>query len=396
MIGVRQLWASVAGVERLGFRRADVALVAVVAAVGQQEAWAPALGFSHRVGPPAALAITYLIAAVALLWRRRAPLIVVSLVTVVLATYFLIFGAPDGLGTLLPPLLAFYAAGRYGGLATFWAALALTGISSAVHEWRDPQFSLDGRTLIIWAILLCAGVLGRVFNTRARELNTMARRAERLESEREEQARAAAAGERARIARELHDLVGHGISLMVLQVVAAQGSLEKGQVDTMRERLAQLETTARSTMAEMRRLVSVTGDHEASLAPQPGIADIDLLVQQVRANGVAVELEMVGGPIETSGGVGLAVYRLVQEALTNVIKHARPAAARVVLVLDGEMLTVEVLDCGRGPVGDLAGGRGLAGMRERVALYGGSLRVGPRPEGGFGVQACFPLDRMSP
>jgi signal transduction histidine kinase len=396
MTGIRQLWASVAGVERLGFRRADVAMVALIVVVGQQEAWAPALGFSHRVGPPAALAITYLIAAVALLWRRRAPLIVVSLVTAVLTTYFLIFGAPDGLGNFLPPVLALYAAGRYGGLATFWVALALTAISSAAHEWRDPQFSLDGRTLIIWVILLGGGVVGRVFNIRARELKTMARRAERLESEREERARAAAAGERARIARELHDLVGHGISLMVLQVVAAEGSLEKGQTDTTRERLAQLETTARGTLAEMRRLVSVTGDNEASLAPQPGIADIDALVEQVRANGVAVELDTVGGPIETAGGVGLAIYRLVQESLTNVIKHARPSAARVVLALDGDMLTVDVLDCGRGPIGDIAGGRGLAGMRERVALYGGTLRVGPRPEGGFGVHASFPLDRMAP
>jgi signal transduction histidine kinase len=155
-----------------------------------------------------------------------------------------------------------------------------------------------------------------------------------------------------------------------------------------------LEKTARTTLAEMRRLVSVTGDGEASLAPQPGIAEIDALVEQVRAGGVAVELETVGS-IETESGIGLAAYRLVQEALTNVIKHARPAAARVVVAQEGDTLTIEVVDRGRGAVGDLAGGRGLAGMRERMALYGGTLQVGPRPEGGFGVRACFPLDRAA-
>jgi signal transduction histidine kinase len=380
-----------------GVRRPDVAIAIVVAVLGQQEVWAPlGAGFSHRVGPPAALAATYLIAAVALLWRRRAPLATVAVVNAVLSADFLVYGAPQGLGNFLPPVVAFYAAGRHGAPRRFWAALALTVAGLMIHEVRDSQFSLAGPTVVFWSILLGSGVLGRLFNTRARDLQAMARRAERLEREREERVRTAAAEERTRIARELHDLVGHGISLMVLQVVAAQGSLEKGQADATRERLARLESTARTTLAEMRRLVSVIGEDDAALVPQPGIGDLEALIDAMRRDGVAVTLDVVGGPIDAPRGVELAVYRLVQEALTNVIKHAHPATgSRVVLAREGDALSVEVLDCGRGPVGDLGGGRGLAGMRERVALYGGTLRAGPRPEGGFGVHACFPLNESA-
>lgn len=379
-----------------GIRRLEVAVATAVAAIGQQEVWAPWLGFSHYVGPRAPLAVTLLVASCALVWRRVAPLLVVALVNAVLSVQFLIFGTPDGLGNFLPPLLAFYAAGRYGSRATFWAALAITATGIASHEWRDPLFSLDGRTLVQWAILLGGGFLGRVFKARAGELGAMTRRAEHLASVGEERGRVAAAQERERIARELHDLVGHGISLIVLQVGAAQGSLEKGEVATTRERLDRLEATARGTLAEMRRLVSVSGDTDALLAPQPGIADLDALVERVRADGVEVEFNRVDGEIELGNGLGLAVYRLVQEALTNVIKHARPATARVLLSMVGDRLTVQVLDSGREPMGDLGGGRGLAGMRQRVALYGGTLEVGPRPEGGFAVQATFPVEPSAP
>ena len=379
-----------------GIRRLDVAVALAVAAVGQQEVWAPRLGFSHQAGPRAPLAATLLLTSSALLWRRVAPLPVVAAVNAVLAVQFLAFGAPDGLGGFLPPLLAFYAAGRYGSRPTFWGALAITATGIAAHEWRDPLFSFDGRTLVQWVILLGSGVLGLAFQARAGELRAMTRRAEHLASAGEERGRLAAAQERQRIARELHDLVGHGLSLIVLQVVAAQGSLEKGEVPVTRERLDRLEATARGTLAEMRRLVSVSGDADALLAPQPGIADLDALVQRVRDDGVDVTFNRAGREVELGNGLGLAVYRLVQEALTNVIKHARPAAATVDVSVDGDLLTVQVLDRGREPVGDLGGGRGLAGMRQRVALYGGTLHLGPRPGGGFAVRATFPVEASSP
>jgi signal transduction histidine kinase len=383
--------------KEVGLRRVDIAVAAVAAVAGQQAAWLPlGAGVPHRQGPLLALAASYLVASAALLWRRRAPVTVVIVVTVALSAEYLMFGASDGLGSLLPPLFALYAAGRYGAVRRLWVALVVTAVGVAIHEWRDPLFVLDGRSLTSWSILVGGGVLGLVFNTHARDLHALARRTADLERERDERVRLAAEAERARITAELHDLVGHGLSLMVLQVVATQGALETGLMEGTREGLLRLEATARTTLVEMRRLVSMSGA-EAALAPQRGLADLESLVREVRGNGLAVEFEVVGEPVDVAGGVGLAAYRVVQEALTNVIKHARPAAgARVVLGREGDTLSVEVLDSGQGPVGDLDGGRGVAGMRERVAVCGGTLRIGPRPGGGFGVQAFLPLGGPPP
>lgn len=373
----------------------DVALAVLVIVVGQQEVWAPASGFATRIGPRPLLALTYTVVGVALVWRRRAPLVVMAVVTAVLSLYFAAYGAPEGLANFLAVMFAFYAAGRYGTKRHFWVAAALTAAAITLHELRDPQFVFDGPAVVFWAILVAAGSLGLAFNTRSRQLQAVAARAAALEADREERARAAVIAERARITRELHDIVGHGVSLMVLQVVAAEETLEAGQLEPTRDRLAGLERTARTTLAEMRRLVAVTDtepEDVPQLAPQPGLSDVPQLVEDVRAAGTDVELHVEGEPLDAPPGLGLAVYRLVQEALTNVIKHAVPAdGARVAIAKSAERVTVEVTDVGRGKVGDLRGGRGITGMRERVALYGGILDVGPRPEGGFRVRAWFPV-----
>lgn len=366
-------------------------MAGAVALLGQQEAWAPALGFSPPTSAALPQAVATLIAAAALLWRRIAPLLVVAVVSAVLSAYSALFGAADGLGVFLPPLLAIYAAGRYTTETRFWMALALTAAATAIHEWRDPRFTWDGRTMTFWVILLAAGILGRLFQTRAVQLRGAGERARRLELERDERAQAAAAQERARIAGELHDLVGHGLTMMVMQLVAAQGTLERGMVEPTRARLERVEKIARNTLAEMRRLVDVLGEGDSSLSPPPGIAEIDELVQNARTDGLAVELTNTGMPAEVGTGIGLAAYRLVQEALTNVVKHAGPAVAHVVLACEGDTLTVEVVDDGSAAAAASGDGHGLAGMRQRVALYGGMLDAGPRPGGGFGVRATFPL-----
>ena len=379
-----------------GIGVADVAATLAVVALGQQEVWAPISGhvWSHIVGPRVVLSFVYLTAAVALLWRRRAPLTVVAVVSVVLCGDFVLFGAPDGLAPVLIGLIGLYAAGRYGDRARFVAALAVTAAEIAVHEWQDPQYVFGGQALTVWAVVLAGGLVGWTLNSGARDREELSARARRLEADREGRALAAVAAERARIAGELHDLVGHGISLMVLQLVATQANLEQGQVQSAQERLARLETTARTTLAEMRRLVNVMDNQEVSLAPQPGLGEIGALVDEIRHSGVPVEFEITG-MVDTPPGVGLAVYRVVQEALTNVIKHTPPGAgAKVVIDVASEALTVEVADSGPGLAGDLGGGRGLAGMRERVALYGGTLQFGTPPEGGFRVRACFPLERV--
>lgn len=371
----------------------DVAVSAAALLAGQQEVWAPIGGsdWSHRVGPRAALGVVYAIGAIALLWRRTAPLTVVAVVSVTLSCDYVVYGAPDGLAGLLLALIALYSAGRYGDRRRFLAAVAVTAIEIAIHEWQDPQYAFGGRSVTAWAVVLGSGVVGWTFNGGDRDREELSARARRLEADREETALAAVAAERARIAGELHDLVGHGISLMVLQLVAARANLERGAVEPAQERLARIETIARSTLGEMRRLVNVMDAQRVSLSPQPGLGQISALVDEIRRSGVPIDLK-INGTVDTTPGVGLAAYRVVQEALTNVIKHADPrAGATVAITASGETLTVEVADSGPGPVGDVAVGRGLTGMLERVALYGGTLQFGSRREGGFRVQACFPL-----
>jgi signal transduction histidine kinase len=374
-----------------GVSRGDVAIALVVALVGQQEVWKPAAGFSAEVGPRPAVSIAYLIASLALMWRRRAPLTVLVVVAAALSVDYLAFGAPEGLGTLLPPVIAFYAVGRYADTRRFLVALAVVALHLVVHEARDPQFSFDGPTVVFWAILIGVGFLGVTLRARAAEVREAAHRAELAEARREEQDRQIVEAERTRLARELHDIVGHGLSLIVLQLVAVDGRVEKGDVEAARRQLATLESTARETLAETRRLVQVMdADGETERSPQPGLSDVPTLIEDVSRAGAQIELQVSGREAKVSTGLGLTVYRVVQEALTNVMRHSQPAVARVVLDARPDLLTVEVTDRGAATVPD-GTGHGLRGMRERVVLYGGTLDAGPQPGGGFRVHAAFPL-----
>jgi signal transduction histidine kinase len=377
-----------------GVSRGDVAVALVVALVGQQEVWFPAAGFSAQVGPRPAVSVAYLIASLALMWRRRAPLTVLTVVAVTLCADYLVFGAPEGMGSFLPPVVACYAVGRYADSRRFLLGLAVVVVHLVVHEARDPRFSFDGSTVVFWAILVGVGFLGVTLRARAAEVREAAQRAELAETRREDQDRQVVAAERARLAGELHDIVGHGLSLIVLQLVAADGLVERGDLASARRKLATLEYTARQTLAETRRLVQVAdaeGEGASDRSPQPGLGDVPALVAEVSRAGAHVELCVSGQDAVVSTGLGLTVYRVVQEALTNVVRHARPAVARVVLETTPDQLTVDVTDQGvEVPViGDA--GHGLRGMRERVLLYGGSLDAGPQPGGGFRVRAAFPL-----
>jgi signal transduction histidine kinase len=216
-----------------------------------------------------------------------------------------------------------------------------------------------------------------------RDATVLAERAADLEHE----AHVAVTEERARMARELHDIVSHNLSVVVLQAAGARaagasaGTLEK------------IERSGREALVEMRRLLGVLREDstDTSLTPQPGIADIHVLAASVRAAGVPVELEVDGDYGTLPPAVELSAYRIVQEALTNVLKHAKRAHAEVRVRRDGDVLTVEVLDDGAGTSAAGTGGHGLVGMRERVALFGGELHAGPRSEGGFAVHATLPV-----
>jgi signal transduction histidine kinase len=380
---------------RAEVRPIDVAIVGLAFVIGQQEAWFPlGGGFSHLVGPPIAFSVASALVALALLWRRLAPLTVAVFVNGVLATYCLVFGSPDGLVALVPVSVSLYAVGRYADLPRLSAALAITFVGSLVHLWRDPQPPLPlGPELLFFAALLASGLLGRAVASFRRDVQVLRLRAARLELEREAQAREAVVAERARIAHELHDLVGHGLSLIVLQVVGAQGALEQNRLDATVDQLSRAEATARGTLVEMRRLLAVVGDEGTMLAPPPGLADIAGLVETVRGEGLPVQLELPALMADLPSGVGLTAYRIVQEALTNVMKHAdRGASTRVIVERADGQLSVDVRDSGGGrSIADPAG-LGLAGMRERVAIFGGTLDVGPTDDGGFRLHARLPLD----
>ena len=202
-------------------------------------------------------------------------------------------------------------------------------------------------------------------------------------------------GERTRIARELHDVVGHTLSLMVLQAGAERLALGDERPAT-RDALVQIESAGRSTLAELRRLVGVlrSDDEAAERGPPPGLARLPDLVDTVRLTGLSVDLQVQGVPRPLPAGLDVSAYRIVQEALTNTVRHATASVARVCIGYGDGDLQIEVTDDGRAsPAAPTNGGHGLIGMRERIALYGGGLSVGPRADGGFTVCARLPLDR---
>jgi signal transduction histidine kinase len=218
------------------------------------------------------------------------------------------------------------------------------------------------------------------------------RRAALAERERDVASREAVLEERARIARELHDAIAHNVSMMVLQAGAERRLLAADDGST-REVLEGIERSGRSALTEMRRLVGMLrSDRADPLAPQPGIQDLPILVTQLREAGLPVDLAVDGSPHGLPVGIELSAYRIVQEALTNVLKHAADSHATVRVRYGADSLELEISDDGRGRSADAVnGGHGLVGMRERVALYGGQFSAGRRPNGGFAVRVLLPV-----
>jgi signal transduction histidine kinase len=217
-------------------------------------------------------------------------------------------------------------------------------------------------------------------------------RAERAELERELRARAAVADERTRIARELHDIVGHSVSVMTVQAAGVRRLLREDQ-EREREALLAIEETGRAALTEMRRLVGVLrrADDEPALVPQPSLERVAKLVEQTRDAGLPTELRIEGETTALAQGIDLTAYRLVQEGLTNALKHANATHAEVVVRYDDGTVELVVRDDGTGDGAGGGSGHGLVGIRERVALYGGELFAGPRAEGGFELRARLPV-----
>jgi signal transduction histidine kinase len=328
---------------------------------------------------PLALAVPIGVAmTVPLVWGREYPRAVGG---VVLGSWVVQTHAGDWTlepqAELLPVCLVFWCLGAYLARAqAVWSLLAALGLLLA-HEPGDAVVQFP----------LMAGVFaaGRLMRSR----DQLARA---LELEREHVQQYAAAEERARIARELHDVVGHSISLMTVQAGAERMALGPDERRTA-EVLGKIEETGRRTMQEMRRLLGVlrTDGDDPSLSPQPGLGRVDELVDRVRGAGLAVEVATEGEPAELSPGLDISAYRIVQEALTNVLRHAEARAVRVLISHGPDELVIDVSDDGSAARGG-GRGHGLTGMRERVAVFGGSLDAGPQPNGGWRVVARLPRE----
>jgi signal transduction histidine kinase len=335
------------------------------------------------------LAALYVATALALVWRRRAPLAVLAFVTVADVGYYVAYGAPEGLGSALPALVAWYAVGRYLPPRRAVPGAVLLAFGAMAHELRDPIFQLSGLEVVLWVVIAASWPVGYALARRDRE-------ARELVQSRDEAALLAVTEERTRIARELHDVVGHGISVAVLQLVAALGLLDKGELGAARERVLNAERSAREALAEMRRLLGLMdGDAEATLAPQPGLQQLDRLVDDTRSAGATVNLSVHGDPVDLAAGLDLAAFRILQEALTNVLKHASPPSADVTVSYQADSLGIEVRDHGTNPTTSATtggSGRGLAGMRERARLYNGQLHADRCRDGGYVVRAWLPME----
>jgi signal transduction histidine kinase len=257
--------------------------------------------------------------------------------------------------------------------------------------FAQPSGGLDD---VAWLsfFFTAAWVVGYAIATRTRLARELRERAERAERERERLAEEAVADERARIARELHDVVAHSVSVMVVQAAGVRRLLKPDQ-EREREALLVVERIGRESLTEMRRMLGVlrTSGEGAALTPSPGLQHVDRLVEQARRAGLSVDFEVSGEPVQLPSGLDLSAYRILQEGLTNALKHGERSKASIRVRYGTDELELEVVDESARPAGVLDDGHGLAGMRERVAVYGGEFEAGPRDEGGFRVRARLPL-----
>jgi signal transduction histidine kinase len=297
--------------------------------------------------------------------------------------------ALNSLAELLAGLLFAYSVPRYLPLERAVLGVPLLAIGIGVHRIASPgseavDFIFDA------AVVTAAWALGRAARRREERAEDLERRAAQLEREHAEAAREAAVAERLRIARELHDIVAHALGVVAVQAGAAEQVLASDP-DRARATLGEIRSIAREAVVEMRRLLGVLRAAEhAELSPQPSLARLDELVEPVRNAGLDVDVRIEGTPRPLPPGVELSAFRILQEALTNVLKHARASRAEVVIRYERDALDLEVRDDGSGSSeGDP--GHGLVGVRERVALHHGLLEAGPRTDGGFGLHAVLPL-----
>jgi signal transduction histidine kinase len=352
---------------------ADAALAAALSLVAQGEIWlGGSVDGSKAIVMPVALVIT-----AALAGRRRAPLVTAAVMATAFTVQTLAVGyLEDAISVNVALFVAIYSVAAYEApwRAATGGALLLGAAWVSVAQHSD---STVGDYFFSGIVLGGAWAAGAGMRVRRGETRT------------------AVADERARIARELHDVVAHSVGTIVVQAGAERLALGD-ESERTRDVLLTIETTGRQALVEMRRLLDMLRRDDAGVAltPQPSLTHVERLLDQVREAGLPVDLEVDGEPVRLPPGVDLSAYRIVQEALTNALKHAGAARARVVIRYAGQYVELEVLDDGGGPaLAGVSGGHGIVGMRERVAIFGGVLETGARDAGGYAVRARLPLER---
>ncbi len=379
----------------------DVVLTAVFVVVSQLDVWTSWDNGTqgHFDGPRWLNSALMLAAVTPLYWRRRAPLVTAGALAAGLTVDTVFVSSTAAfVGSFVPVLIATYSVAAYGssrrrslgGLAVMAAGTVVVSLSvSELSSAGDIAFDL------LW--LSCAWMLGHFARRLRGDARALSLRAEDLERRREREAQEAVERERGRIARELHDVVAHSVSLMGVQAAAAEQVLTV-EPERAREPLQAIQRTAREAVDELRRLLGVLRETHGGtgLSPQPDLSALDSLADQMRAAGLPVELCVEGtGAPGLSAGIELSAYRIIQEALTNALRHADRAPTTVIVRHMPDRLEIEVADHGEATGGDgmaprKATGHGLIGMRERVALYGGTIPTGTEPGGGYRVRATLP------
>jgi signal transduction histidine kinase len=362
---------------------------------------AAAVGVANRsdASKPEGIRLAFEVAAVAimiagLLLRRRAPLVIPSAIWLVSAALSFLDGqlivrqgAVSIAGMVAAVLLGNLREVRQArvGLAVVVVSATCVVLNDPTHSWGDLFF-----TPLLFAV---GWLVGFALHARSEQTEVAEQRAARAERERESAARIAVAEERARIARELHDVVAHAVSVMVLQVGAVRHRMPDEDADS-REALRNVEQAGRTALAEMRRLLDAMRREEdqLDLAPQPGLDKLPRLLTDVRAAGLDARLEVQGNPVPLTSGLDLSAYRIVQEGLTNTLKHARAEHALVRVRYGEADLELEIQDDGRGATGSDGLGHGLVGIGERVKIFGGEMDAGTTPQGGFRLRARLPMD----
>ena len=382
---------------RLNAVAADVLLAALLVGVAiaisaTTETWPGERGMG-ALGWTLAISTNGLVA-----FRRIAPVpTAYAILATTLPYWVLDYSADDAIGPSL--MIAAYSLGAHvdrprslhHGVTVIGAAVAVA-IAGVISPEEDLPWFIVVSSAIVFAT---AWILGDNQRTRRAYLHELEEKAARLESQRESDSRRAVAEERSRIARELHDVVAHSMSVMVVQAGAARRVIDSEPQQAV-EALGTIEETGRESLTEMRRILGVlrSDDDVAELVPAPSLHDFGRLLQHCEEAGLPVDLQIEGEARQLPASLELSAYRIVQESLTNSLKHAGPAEATVRLNYDPDALEVEVIDNGRGAAADTApagSGQGIVGMRERVEAFGGTLRIGPRLGGGYRVSARFPV-----